>query len=254
MLGGVTPAGGSGDANAPAGQEALLTRRCLAEPGNLRAMRVGVDEWLAGLVWPEDAREDVVLAVNEACTNAVDHAYPAECTGEVAIFGRLRANGQLRQVLLLVRDWGRWRRPPADPGYRGHGLTVMRECMDKINIHRDLNGTAVAMTSCAVPNIAAATGLIPGHPMLRRSTPNHQPRIAVTVSTASAVDRAVGERRHRHAAILHRAGQLRAEAASHVSDAETARRRAQALMSTSTRVIAASRHICTSRGGSNEAA
>jgi hypothetical protein len=43
--------------------------------------------------------------------------------------------------------------------------------------------------------------------------------------------------------ILRRAGELRADSASHVTGAETAWRRAQALVHTSTRLIIESHHV-----------
>jgi anti-sigma regulatory factor (Ser/Thr protein kinase) len=110
-----------------------------AEPRSVRALRAGIRNWLTGLERPADDRDDVVLAVSEAFEIAVAHAYArgpsgvVELSGGVVeIFGHVEAAGQLRRVVLRVRDHGRWRPVPADPGHRGHGFKVMRECMDQV--------------------------------------------------------------------------------------------------------------------------
>lgn len=41
----------------------------------LPVVRASVRRWLAGLAWPEDPAEDIVLAVHEAVSNVIEHAY-----------------------------------------------------------------------------------------------------------------------------------------------------------------------------------
>ena len=67
---------------------------------------------------PGDA-EMLVLAAGELCANAVEHAYPADGGGSVEVALAREPGGVLT---LVVRDRGRWRPPPADPGERGRGL------------------------------------------------------------------------------------------------------------------------------------
>ncbi len=82
MLDHVTPARDPDAVTTPGARRArTFARRCAAEPGNLPALRGELDSWLAGLAWPDDERADVVLAVSEACANAVDHAYPRRVPG-----------------------------------------------------------------------------------------------------------------------------------------------------------------------------
>lgn len=52
-----------------------------------------------------------------------------------------------QRVLIEVTDSGRWRPPPADPGTRGRGLTMIRGCTEILKITTTANGTQVAMTS-----------------------------------------------------------------------------------------------------------
>lgn len=46
-----------------------------AHPGQLAPLREQVRSWLAPLSLTEDAEDDVVLAVSEAASNSVEHAY-----------------------------------------------------------------------------------------------------------------------------------------------------------------------------------
>jgi anti-sigma regulatory factor (Ser/Thr protein kinase) len=239
----VTPARDPDAVTTPGARRArTFARRCTAEPGNLPALRGELDSWLAGLAWPDDERADVVLAVSEACANAVDHAYPPGSAGDVAVVGRLGGDGRMRCVFLIVRDWGRWRRPPTDPGYRGHGLTVIRECMQRSSIHRGVHGTAVAMTSTAVPDVPTAVG------------PAAHPRIVRPAASDRRPPGTAGGHRHRRTTILRQAGRLRTDSAVQVANAEAAWRRAQSIMHTSTRLVAESRRRHAGRARADEAA
>jgi anti-sigma regulatory factor (Ser/Thr protein kinase) len=123
-----------------------------AGPAAVPVARRRVREWLEALAWPEPDLDDVVMAVNEACTNAVEHAYPPDNIGYIELGGRLSevADGS-RHVIILVRDWGRWRPAPATKGFRSHGLIVMRGCMRTVIIKHDDEGTLITMTSFPVP-------------------------------------------------------------------------------------------------------
>ncbi len=152
-------------------------------------------------------------------------------------------------MFLFVWDRGRWRRPAAEPGYRGHGLTVMRQCTERLSIHRGLHGTAVAMVSTPVPDVPTGAGPAPRPRIARRATPGRR-----LPFLPPAGERATGERRRHRTVILRRAGELRSDSAFHVTGAERAWRRAQALMHTSTRLITESHHIHAGRQAADEAA
>jgi anti-sigma regulatory factor (Ser/Thr protein kinase) len=66
--------------------ELLLVRP--AVPESLRQARAGFTEWLAGLEWPADGVIDLILAVNEAVANVIDHAYPTADPGPVGLHAR----------------------------------------------------------------------------------------------------------------------------------------------------------------------
>ena len=57
-----------------------------AYPRHLAALRAEVRRWLAPLALPGDAKNDLLLAVNEAASNCVEHAYtPATVDGTVEL-------------------------------------------------------------------------------------------------------------------------------------------------------------------------
>jgi anti-sigma regulatory factor (Ser/Thr protein kinase) len=119
-----------------------------ADPVQVALFRHGLDRWLQGLEWPDEARVDALLAISEACTNVVRHAYPFGAAGEVEVTGRLVLEPDRRRLVVMVRDRGTWR--PAD-GDRGFGLRTMRACMDRVSIRHDRDGTAVTLISNPVP-------------------------------------------------------------------------------------------------------
>jgi len=124
-----------------------------ADPVQVALFRHGLDRWLQGLEWPDEHRVDALLAINEACTNVVRHAYPVGFPGDVEVTGRLVLEPERRRLAITVRDRGRWH--PAPEG-RGFGLRTMRACMHRVVIRHDDEGTAVTLISNAVPTEPAA--------------------------------------------------------------------------------------------------
>ena len=102
-------------------------------------IRTHVRGWLAPLVLPGDAEDDIVLAVSEAATNCVEHAYPAGTSG-----GTVRAYLLDRSPASLPRvvDHGTWQPPADQPAHRGRGIEMMRRVMTTVLIHyRELPGS-----------------------------------------------------------------------------------------------------------------
>jgi serine/threonine-protein kinase RsbW len=128
----------------------------LATPSALRTMRRRVRHWLDELDWPAEDAEDVELAVSEAVSNVIEHAYPPTDPGMVTLHAWVATHpGTLqRRIGLAVVDRGRW--AAYHPGdvprqARGHGLTVMSGCMAELHIERGVAGTTVMMISASVP-------------------------------------------------------------------------------------------------------
>jgi anti-sigma regulatory factor (Ser/Thr protein kinase) len=109
-----------------------------ALPWSLRDIRVAVRRWLSAVGAAPRAVADLLIAVGEACTNAVEHAY-GPGGGTVTVHMEL----QLPDVLTTVRDTGRWR-PPRSEG-RGRGTLFMRNCSDDLRIDHGPTGTNVVI-------------------------------------------------------------------------------------------------------------
>jgi serine phosphatase RsbU (regulator of sigma subunit)/anti-sigma regulatory factor (Ser/Thr protein kinase) len=95
------------------------------------ALENGADEGLAG---------DIMLAVSEAVTNAVKHAYRG-AEGEIELVASVAEGGRL---VVLVRDSGGGFGPNSSAGL-GAGLMLMRECADELDIDQRPGGVTVRM-------------------------------------------------------------------------------------------------------------
>lgn len=111
-----------------------------AKPARLRPLRERVSDWAAAI--GHDRREDIVLAVDEAAANSIEHAY-RDSAGLLTVFaGSVPADGK---AYIVVSDRGDWRVPPPDPGYRGRGLAIMHDVAPVFDLHHDQRGTTVVL-------------------------------------------------------------------------------------------------------------
>jgi anti-sigma regulatory factor (Ser/Thr protein kinase) len=121
----------------PSGDE-TLELRVAARAEELAAVRRLLRGWLSENGADRRAIEAVLLASGEACTNAVEHAYgPGDQTFELV--GMREGD----DVVLIIRDQGRWR-PPRGQN-RGRGLGLMETFMDEVNVQPSDTGTEVRM-------------------------------------------------------------------------------------------------------------
>jgi anti-sigma regulatory factor (Ser/Thr protein kinase) len=113
-----------------------------ASAPRLTEIRHRLASWLAANGVPESSAADMVLVVNEACSNSVEHAYRGRDPG------RMRVEAEMRDNLIHVRvtDHGSWKPPAQDPGTRGRGLLLMRAVSDHVDLDGTSGGTTVDMT------------------------------------------------------------------------------------------------------------
>ncbi len=126
---------------------AFVHETWVADANQLSLIRGAVRRWLAPLGLTEDAIYDVVLAVDEAASNAIEHAYRPPATNDVVEL-TLWTDGIA--ICIEVVDHGQWR-PPASPELtegRGGGIAMMRQLIDTVIISLDRRGTKA---SCATP-------------------------------------------------------------------------------------------------------
>ena len=95
--------------------------------------------WLRRTPAGEQEAFDIVVAVQEACANAIEHAY-----GPAAADFELEATHAGGRVSIAVRDHGRWRAPRSTD--RGRGIPLMRRLMDEVRISPTDHGSEVRLT------------------------------------------------------------------------------------------------------------
>ena len=120
--------------------ELAVTRDAVA--ATVSALRRMVRAWVAETTLDEEQAESVVLAVDEAVTNAVEHAYP-EQPGKVRLMASARRCGG--GYAISVTDHGCWRPIPSDPGHRGRGLMLIHAIADRASVDHTEDGTTVRM-------------------------------------------------------------------------------------------------------------
>ncbi|MGH2891978.1 MAG: ATP-binding SpoIIE family protein phosphatase [Solirubrobacteraceae bacterium] len=109
-----------------------------ADPKILADIRLVLRRWLRHHGANDSQTLEVTLAVSEACTNAIEHAYspaPTEFT--------LRAEANEGRLTFVVADTRRWRAPRGED--RGRGLTIIRAAMDDVEVTSSEIGTEIVM-------------------------------------------------------------------------------------------------------------
>jgi anti-sigma regulatory factor (Ser/Thr protein kinase)/GAF domain-containing protein len=130
-----------------------------ADPAALRGMRLRLGAWLAKRGIDSGQAHDLVLAVSEACNNAIEHAYRDNGDGPVKV-SLVRAEGGTLRI--VVEDHGTWKDDPPSTD-RGRGIELMEHLMHSTDIQTGLNGTRVTLEwrfpveSSVEPEYAPAT-------------------------------------------------------------------------------------------------
>jgi serine phosphatase RsbU (regulator of sigma subunit)/anti-sigma regulatory factor (Ser/Thr protein kinase) len=112
-----------------------------SEPAALAGLRWRMRTWLDLRGLAEDERDDAILAVSEACNNAIEHAYQHDP-------GVIHLVLEHREGTLAVRieDRGQWQ-PTSLPSFeRGRGIPLMQALMDMTTIEHDARGTSVTLS------------------------------------------------------------------------------------------------------------
>ena len=120
---------------------APLSGEVPARPDQLREIRLAVQGW-TGTAYAAELVDDLQLALGEAVANAVEHAYGPDDDGRVRYRITARTDGGLD---VTVDDDGTWRPPPADRGFRGRGIEMIRRLAAEAAIDVE-DGTHVRFT------------------------------------------------------------------------------------------------------------
>ena len=102
-----------------------------ARPENVAVVRHVLGALAEALRLPDDMVEDMRLAVTEACTNVVRHAYEG-VEGKIDVV--MRPRGEALEV--VVSDAGRGIGPSPDTAGPGLGLPLIAALADSVEIER----------------------------------------------------------------------------------------------------------------------
>jgi PAS domain S-box-containing protein len=118
--------------------DATFERRVPAHPDQLGLLRAEVKQWLTERhIEPGD----VLIALGEACTNAVEHAYPADTDGDIEI----SLSDHRQRLSAQVRDSGVWRAINLGQSRGGRGLTIMNTLSTRFKRTSGPTGTTISM-------------------------------------------------------------------------------------------------------------
>lgn len=123
-------------------QQSPLRIETEASADRLVGIRHRLADWLRTAGVPDESAADIVLVVNEACTNCVEHAYSGQRLGTMALDAEL-AQGEIRA---RITDQGSWKTPAADPDNGGRGLLLMRALSSAVELDRAATGTTADIT------------------------------------------------------------------------------------------------------------
>jgi PAS domain S-box-containing protein len=112
-----------------------------ADPGQLAPLRSTLRQWLGRLRLTADVSHSVLVAVGEACANAIEH-------GHRQVRGTIRLTAALigDDLRLVVTDSGTWKTPqPEASSHRGRGIAFIHALMDHATVDPGDAGTTVTM-------------------------------------------------------------------------------------------------------------
>ena len=133
---------------APAGWDVRLTLPARAE--NISVIRHVLGAYAEALRLAPDVIEDIRLAVTEACTNVVRHAYDGADPGPIDIV--VRPSGDHLDV--IVTDRGRGMGPSPDVDGPGLGLPLIAALADSIELQEaPIGGNRVTMSFACRPRL-----------------------------------------------------------------------------------------------------
>ena len=112
--------------------------RVPAEPRVLAPLRQTLRRWLRESDADPHVANDILLACGEVCTNVIEHAYGAK-------EGPLEISLDVRDgtAEVTIRDQGSWR--PSSGVHGGHGLPLIQELMESVELAGGPDGTVVRM-------------------------------------------------------------------------------------------------------------
>ncbi len=128
--------------------DAAFRRTVPARAEELGPLRTAVRAWAAERGIADRTLRELLLALGEASTNAIEHAYHGTDEGELEVELFLGPDGA---VHARVRDRGRWRPKTDSGGVRGRGTGIMRAVSSDFARDSGPDGTTVSFRLPAGP-------------------------------------------------------------------------------------------------------
>jgi serine/threonine-protein kinase RsbW len=144
---------GPGDLRTPLGMRSDVRLTLPSRPENVAVIRHVLGAFAEALHLPPDLVEDMRLAVTEACTNVVRHAYRAGELGTIDVV--IRPTGD--RLELIVSDQGAGMGPSTDLAGPGLGLPMISALADHVEIEPGpQRGSRLAMSFRCRPRLGLA--------------------------------------------------------------------------------------------------
>jgi anti-sigma regulatory factor (Ser/Thr protein kinase) len=140
---------------AAAGRESDIRLTLPARPENVAVVRHVLGALAEALDLPRPLIEDMRLAVTEACTNVVRHAY-AEGDGTIDVVVRPKGS----ELEVVVEDNGRGLGPSPDTSGPGLGLPLIAALADRLEIDRSPGAGSRLVMSFLRSRDTPAMGLV----------------------------------------------------------------------------------------------
>jgi PAS domain S-box-containing protein len=112
-----------------------------ATADQLSHIRHRITRWLYATGIPDDLAGDIVLVVNEACTNSIEHGYRGKALGRMVVCAEAKGRG----ISIRIADFGSWKLPDTTQRTRGRGVPLMRAVSGDVVLDGTADGTTVTM-------------------------------------------------------------------------------------------------------------
>ena len=134
-------------------ETSFFAREWGATPENVVTARHQFSQWLKDIALDAGQALDILLAVSEAVTNAMEHGSRFNATLLVSLQATLHGES----LTVTVNDHGHWiepsDHPPTRSQHRGRGLHLMNELAVDVNIAGSAHGTQITMRFDVAPQI-----------------------------------------------------------------------------------------------------
>lgn len=125
---------------------AVYRREFPALATELSPLRSELLAWMALHGISADSHADVVLAVNEGCTNAIEHAYHHDAENPAVT---VEVSVHAARIIVKITDHGKWKLPVRQtergPNLRGRGVQTMRKLASDFASVTGASGTEIRM-------------------------------------------------------------------------------------------------------------